>query len=89
MKRATLIALAIAASSVLEATVATAQIQTGSSFVRVRDPQGAVLPGVTVTITSPVLIAGEMTGVTGADGGYRFPSLPPGVYTVTFEIAGF
>jgi hypothetical protein len=66
-----------------------AQIQTGSIFVRATDEQGAVVPGGTVTITSPVLAGGSATGTTDVGGVYRFPSLPPGTYTVKFELAGF
>src|SRR5439155_5121482 len=29
------------------------------------------------------------TTVTGADGTYRYPALPPGLYTVAFELTGF
>ena len=54
----------------------------------VSDNTGAVLPGVTVTVTSPALIQSQ-TQVTGAEGDYRFIALPPGVYEVTFELAGF
>ncbi|HZT76273.1 MAG TPA: carboxypeptidase regulatory-like domain-containing protein [Vicinamibacterales bacterium] len=54
----------------------------------VKDSQDAVLPGVTVTATSPALI-GSQTAVTESNGTYRFPSLPPGTYTLTFEIPGF
>ena len=36
--------------------------------MRAADEQGAVMPGVTVTITSPVLVAGSMTAVTDAGG---------------------
>jgi hypothetical protein len=54
----------------------------------VSDNTGAVLPGVTVTVTSPALIQPQ-TQVTGAEGDYRFIALPPGVYEVTFELAGF
>jgi hypothetical protein len=32
---------------------------------------------------------GVQTAVTDAGGGYRFPALPPGVYAVTYELAGF
>lgn len=71
------------------ATRATAQVQTGSILVRATDAQGAVTPGVTVTISSPVLVAGTMTGVTDAGGAYRFPSLNSGTYTVKFELSGF
>ncbi len=68
---------------------ALAQVQTGSILVRAVDQQGAATPGVTVTISSPVLVAGSMTGVTDASGVYRFPSLVPGTYTVKLELAGF
>src|SRR5918992_5585480 len=54
----------------------------------VTDNTGAVLPGVTVTATSPALIQPQVQ-VTGGDGGYRFLALPPGVYEVDFELAGF
>ena len=61
---------------------------TGSIQGRVTDAQGAVLPGVTVTATSPSAL-GAQTAVTSETGNYRFPALPPGVYTVTYELAGF
>ena len=54
----------------------------------VTDNTGAVLPGVTVTTTSPALIQPQVQ-VTGSDGSYRFQALPPGVYTVDFELTGF
>jgi len=71
------------------ATSASAQVQTGSILVRAADEQGAVMPGVTITIASPVLVAGSMSGVTDAGGVNRFPSLVPGTYTVKLELAGF
>jgi hypothetical protein len=54
----------------------------------VTDQSGAPLPGVTVEITSPNL-QGTRTAVTAADGRYRFPSLPPGAYTVSGNLSGF
>src|SRR5437763_14473646 len=66
-----------------------AQVQTGSILVRAVDQQGAVVPGVTITITSPVLVSGSMTAVTDAGGTYRFPSLVPGTYEVKLELSGF
>ena len=54
----------------------------------VTDNTGAVLPGVSVTATSPALIQPQ-SQVTGADGSYRFLALPPGVYEVAFELLGF
>src|SRR3989454_2954415 len=66
-----------------------AQVQTGSILVRAADQQGAMRPGVTITISSPVLVAGTMTAVTDASGIYRFPSLVPGTYSVKLELSGF
>ena len=54
----------------------------------VTDTSKAVLPGVTVTATSPALIQPQVT-TTGEDGVYRFIALPAGIYTVTFELVGF
>lgn len=54
----------------------------------VKDAQEAVLPGVTVTATSPALI-GSQVQVTESNGSYRFASLPPGTYTLTFDLPGF
>src|SRR5215510_4835967 len=71
------------------AATASAQVQTGSILVKAVDQQGAVVPGVTITISSPVLVSGSMTGVTDAGGAYRFPSLVPGTYTVRLELSGF
>ena len=61
---------------------------TGTIQGRVTDAQGAVLPGVTVTATSPALL-GQQTTVSSETGNYRFPAVPPGTYTVTYELAGF
>lgn len=49
--------------------------------------EGSGLPGVTVTASSPAL-QGTRTAVTGESGGYSFPALPPGDYTVTYELNG-
>jgi len=61
---------------------------TGTIQGRVSDAQGAVLPGVAVTATSPALIQPQTT-VTSEAGNYRFPAVPPGTYSVSFELAGF
>jgi hypothetical protein len=61
---------------------------TGTIQGRVSDAQGAVLPGVTITATSPSAL-GTQTTITSETGNYRFPALPPGSYAVTYELAGF
>src|SRR5438552_528304 len=55
----------------------------------VRDTSGAVLPGVTVEVASPVLIEKVRTAATDSTGQYRIVSLPPGTYTETFTLLGF
>ncbi len=55
----------------------------------VKDPSGAVLPGVTVEASSPVLIEKVRTGLTDGNGQYRIVNLPQGTYTVTFALTGF
>src|SRR6266511_3213943 len=80
----------LAAAIVLAiAAPAFAQVQTGSILVRAMDEQGALMPGVTITISSPVLVAGTMSAVTDAGGVYRFPSLVPGTYGIKIELTGF
>jgi hypothetical protein len=54
----------------------------------VTDAQQAILPGVTVTATSPALI-GEQRAVTQPDGRYLFPALPSGIYTLRFTLPNF
>ena len=55
----------------------------------VKDPTGAVMPGVTVEASSPVLIEQVRSVVTDAEGQYRVVGLRPGLYTVTFTLPGF
>ena len=54
----------------------------------VTDNTGAVLPGVTVTATSPAMIQPQVQ-ITGEDGTYRFIALNPGIYALTYELPGF
>jgi hypothetical protein len=61
---------------------------TGVIQGRVTDTSGGVLPGVTVTANSPAMM-GSQVQVTGESGQYRFPAVPPGTYTLTFELPGF
>ncbi len=72
----------------LAATAAAGQDFRGRINGSVTDNTGAVLPGVTVTASGPALIQPQVQ-VTGAEGDFRFLALPPGVYALTFELAGF
>jgi outer membrane receptor for ferrienterochelin and colicin len=62
--------------------------QTGVLQGNVKDPEGLALPGVTVSVTSPAL-QGTRSTTTELDGAYIFKGLPPGAYTVLFELASF
>jgi Carboxypeptidase regulatory-like domain len=55
----------------------------------VRDTSGAVLPGVTVEASSPVLIEKIRSAVTDGTGRYQIVDLRPGAYQVTFTLPGF
>src|SRR6516225_7800880 len=55
----------------------------------VRDPSGAVLPGVTVEAASAALIEKTRSVTTDATGQYRIIDLQPGTYVLTFTLPGF
>ena len=61
---------------------------TGGLRGTVKDSQGGLLPGVTITATSPEALA-PAVAVTAADGTYRLINLPPATYTMTAELSGF
>ena len=54
-----------------------------------KDTSGAVLPGVTVEVSSPALIEKVRSATTDSAGLYRIVNLPPGTYTVIFTLSGF
>lgn len=64
------------------------QTQTGTITGVISDEQNAILPGVTVTLESAVLLRAQST-VSNERGVYSFIALPPGGYTLRFELQGF
>jgi hypothetical protein len=69
---------------------AAGQAQTTGSIVgRITDESGAVLPGVTVTASSPALQVPQVTAVTDGQGDYRLTPLPIGTYEVVYSLSGF
>jgi outer membrane receptor protein involved in Fe transport len=68
--------------------VATAQVPTTTIGGRVTDPQQAPAPDATVTVRSEATGV-TWTAVTGADGRFTVPMLPPGVYTAEVQKSGF
>src|SRR6266568_5764140 len=77
--------IALSALVLLFAVSAFAQVS--ASLTGEVTSDGKQMPGVTVTISSANM-QGTRTTVTGENGGYTFSSLPPGDYSVTFELAG-
>jgi Carboxypeptidase regulatory-like domain len=61
----------------------------GSITGVVKDPSGAVLPGVTVEAASPALIERVRFAVTDGTGQYRIVDLRPGTYSLTCTLTGF
>jgi hypothetical protein len=77
----------LAAALLAAPTVLAQGLQTGTLTGSVVDQANLPLPGVAVTVTSPAL-QGARTVATDANGVYVVPGLPPGTYTVRFELAG-
>ena len=75
--------------SALLAHSAHAQVSTGTIIGVVHDESGAVLPGATATLTSPLMPGGPATSVTNERGEYRFERLTPGAYALSVVLSGF
>ena len=76
-------------AALIAAPVASAAAQTTGSIVgTVEDANGGVLPGVTITARN---VETELirTVVTGGEGRFAVPLLPPGDYQVRAELSGF
>lgn len=84
------VALGLLAVLTLMAVPSSAQSTAANGAIEgtVVDNSGAVLPGVTVTVTG-LNTGAERTVVTNDTGLYRVPLLPLGVYRVTIELQGF
>jgi outer membrane receptor protein involved in Fe transport len=78
----------VAIGVLLAAAIALPQSGTGRLQGAVKDAQGLVLPGATVTLTGAAVM-GQRTATTDIDGSYRFLALPPGTYNLAFELSGF
>lgn len=66
-----------------------AQRLTGTLIGSVKDEQHGALPGAIVRVTSPALVGGALTATTDDRGQWRFPTLAPGSYILTVELAQF
>ncbi len=75
-------------ASLLTALPGYSQAITGTVVGAVRDSSGAMISGAAVTATNTATGISQST-VTGADGNYTIPNLPPGSYNITAQYKGF
>ena len=64
-------------------------VSSGTIDGTIRDQSNSVLPGVTITATSPQLQVGQIVQVSDAAGNYKFVDLPAGTYRLKAELQGF
>src|SRR5437763_3968418 len=69
-------------------TATAAQTTVGTVSGHVADAQSLPMPGVTVTVASPNM-QGVRVVTTSQNGDYIVSLLPPGTYTISFELSGF
>jgi hypothetical protein len=79
---------AAALAVLLLVTPAFAQPAVAALSGRITDPQSSPAPGATVTARN-VDTAVRFTSISGADGRYALPMVPPGSYEITVELPGF
>ena len=84
MRKALLLGIAVALA--FTGTAFAQETQSGTIAGQVLDPQGAAVPGATVTVISP---QGDKTYTTDSQGQFVAPFLIPGMYDVRVELTGF
>jgi hypothetical protein len=84
-----ILSLVIWLSVALCGTMLAQSVGSGTIEGTVKDESNAILPGVTITVTSPQLLAKEVVQVSDSGGNYKFVDLPPGSYRVKAELSGF
>jgi len=83
------IALLVVAASLLLAGPAAAQLTTGTLAGTLKDAQGGVVPGATVTLTSEARGTQLPPAFTNASGDFVFANVPPDTYTIQVAMQGF
>ncbi|HEY3122141.1 MAG TPA: carboxypeptidase regulatory-like domain-containing protein [Vicinamibacteria bacterium] len=82
------VCVAVVCSLALAASPSLAQTIRGTLTGTVTDTTGAVVPGITVTVTNAATGISS-SAVTNQQGAYTIPLLPPGTYQATVEQTGF
>jgi len=88
VRRLTCVAVAVIALCAMAAPTS-AQVTTGTISGTVKDPQGAIVPGATVTLTSDTRGTKLEDVVTNDAGDFTFVNVPPDKYTVAISLQGF
>ncbi len=88
MKRVLVVILLFIVCVASTARSQTVTSTSGAINGRVADDTGGMLPGVSITISSPAMM-GTRTAASDEQGFYRIPAVPPGEYKLLFELAGF
>lgn len=90
MKKLVSVGVVVSLSVIFTPLMSMAQGTSAASITGVvRDESGGVLPGVTIELSSPVLIEKVRSTVSDSDGAYRIAELRPGTFVVTFSLQGF
>src|SRR5215510_8907516 len=82
------VALVLITTIFLVVPAVRAQVTTATLYGVVQDTSGAVLPGVSVTVTHQGTTLTRET-VTDARGEFALPALPAGPYAIKIELSGF
>jgi len=61
----------------------------GALVGTLKDPQGAVVRGAEILLTSPAVMGGVIRTTTDQKGQWRFPALPPGIYALDVHVKDF
>jgi hypothetical protein len=69
--------------------IAFGQVTTSTLLGTVKDSQGAVIPGVSIVLTSDTRGVQVGEGVTDAQGNFVFPGTMPDTYSITVKLEGF
>ena len=83
------VAVCVAMAACMSSTALAQTAQTSTLVGTVSDATGGVLPGATLTVSSPHLIGGSQTVTSDRQGAFRVAQLTPGVYEIAAARGGF
>src|ERR1044072_6168911 len=81
-------AILLAIVTLLAVSLAFAQSDNANVGGVVTDPSGSAVPNAKITLTNQAT-GQARTATTNESGVYQIPTVPPGMYTLSIEVAGF